>query len=59
MTNPIFEPAELNAKTGKLTAIYPGTARLKPRVVNSCVELALLSAEWIREDPLPRHLREK
>ena len=59
MTNPIFEKADINAKTGKLTAIYPGTAGLKPRIVNSCVELALLSAEWIKEDPLPKFLRDK
>ncbi|MBQ2866430.1 MAG: ATP-dependent DNA helicase RecG [Clostridia bacterium] len=59
MTNPLFEPVDAGVKTGRLTPIYPGTAGLKPRIVHSCVELALLSADWSRQDPLPENLRTK
>ena len=59
MTNPLFEPADAGIKTGRLTPIYPGTAGLKPRVVHACVELALMGADWVQEDPLPEALRAK
>ena len=59
MTNPLFEKPEAGTKTGRLAPIYPGTAGLKPRVVSSCVELALMNAVWVKDDPLPLYLREK
>ncbi len=59
MTNPLFEAPDTGIKTGRLTPIYPGTAGLKPRVVHACVELALMSADWSGDDPLPEHLRAK
>ena len=59
MTNPIFEKAGFDGKTGKLTPIYPKKEGVKAHIINSCVQMAIMSAQWIKEDPLPLYLREK